>query len=55
MARQAWHIEVEIRHVETLKRLVNAAKEADYVAHMWGRQAHISEAADNDTSPGELK
>ena len=55
MARRAWHIEVEKRHVETLKRLVNAAKEVDYVAHTWGRQAHISEAADNDTSPGELK
>lgn len=55
MARRAWHIEVEKWHVDTLKRLVAAAKEADYVTHMWGCQAHISELADNDTSPGELK
>ena len=55
MARRAWHIEVEKRHVDTLKKLVSAAKEAGSVGHLWGRQAHISEAADNDTSPGELK
>jgi hypothetical protein len=45
MARRAWHIEVEKWHVDTLRRLVNATKEADYMSHMWGQQAHITSTA----------
>ena len=55
LAQRAWHVEVEKWHVETLKKLVEAAKEVGLVEATWGRQAHISEAADNDTSPGEIK
>ena len=55
LARRAWHVKVEKRHVETLKKLVEAAKEVGLVEAMWGQQAHISEAADNNTSPGEIK
>ena len=55
MARRAWHIEVEKKHVEALMRLVEQAKKSGAIENMWGRQAHISESADNDTSPGELK
>lgn len=55
MARRAWHIEVEKKHVETLVNLVASAKSAGKIEEMWGRQAHITEAADNETSPGELK
>jgi hypothetical protein len=55
MARRAWHIEVEKTQVGRLLKLVADAKAAGYITAMWGRQAHISESADNDTSPGELK
>lgn len=41
--------------METLKKLVAAAKEMGLVEATWGQQAHISEAADNDTSPGDIK
>ena len=55
MACRAWHVEVEKRHVPSLLKLVDAAKSTGMIEAMWGRQAHITEAADNNTSPGELK
>ena len=55
MARRAWHVEVERRHVPSLLKLVEAAKSTGMIEAMWGRQAHITEAADINTSPGELK
>ena len=55
MACRAWHIEVEKIHAEKLIKQGDAAKTAGCVEAVWGRQAHITEAADNNTSPGELK
>ena len=55
MARRAWHIEVEKWHVPSLLKLIDAAKTTGKLETMWGRQAHITEAADNTTSPGEIK
>ena len=54
MARRAW-IEVEKRHVASLLKLIDAVKFTGKLEAMWGRQAHITEAADNNTSPGEIK
>jgi hypothetical protein len=48
-------MEVKKKSVETLIQLVLVAKAEGSVEKMWRRQAHISEAADNDRSPGEIK
>jgi hypothetical protein len=53
--RKALHVEAKPEDVEELKELIQLAKESGIVALRLGKQAHISEVMDNDSTPREIK
>ncbi len=53
--RRAYHVSCDKRYSNTIKRLTQIAKEFHIVTNYWGRHAHISEVADNESTPSEIK
>jgi hypothetical protein len=38
-----------------IKKLTQLAKEADLLAKMWGKHAHMSKVVDKDSTPSKIK
>lgn len=56
MARKVLHVECDTKQENYVKELVQIAKDVGLVEKMWGRQCHISEVVNKDsTTAGEIK
>ena len=53
--RKAYHVECDKRFAMGVKRLTQLAKDFDIVVDWWGKHAHVSNVADKDSTPGEIK
>ena len=53
--RRAYHVECDKRYSSAIKRLTQLAKECGVVIDFWGKHAHISEVADSESTPSEIK
>jgi hypothetical protein len=53
--RRAYHVECDKKFSEAIKRLTQLAKEFHIVTDYWGKHAHLSEVADNASTPREIK
>ena len=54
-ARRAWHLEVEVSAVPTIKELVEKAKHYGCIEAFWGKHTHVTEVATFDTTATDLK
>ncbi len=53
--RRAFHVEYDKRFSESIKRSTQLAKEFNIVTKYWGKHAHLSEVANHESTPSEIK
>jgi len=53
--RRAYHVECDKRYSSAIRKLTQLAKECGIVIDFWGKHAHISEVADHESTPSEIK
>ena len=54
-ARKAWHLEMEVQHVQHFSRLIEKCKEVRLFDSIWGGHVMISEVVDYESPPGDIK
>ena len=53
--RKVYHVECDSRYLMQIKRLAQLAKDDGLFAKMWGKNVHVSEVVDKDSTPSEIK
>jgi hypothetical protein len=53
--RKSWHVEVASKYANSMKELVQYAKESNCVSQLWGRHAHLRKITDQRSSACEAK